>query len=253
MTAIDPNQLSNAERLLWSYGVSEPAHIDLEAIAFEHNAFVRYRKLDGCEARLVVNGDRALISVNQESNEGRRRFSLGHELGHWICDQGSFRCINDDIGPQNAEAKTAEATANSFASQLVLPDYLVRPWVDQKPATLDTASDLAAVFRVSLTAAAIKLVRRSVTPACVACHGQRRLHWFQKNRAFPSEYFVVRELHADTDAFTSVFGGTAGRSRPKREAAARWLTGPDVFRMTVQTQSVRLPEGSVLTIIAMCK
>jgi len=43
MMAIDLQTLSNAERMLWSYGVSEPAHIDLEAIAFDLNALVRYR------------------------------------------------------------------------------------------------------------------------------------------------------------------------------------------------------------------
>ncbi len=249
MMIVDSHSLSNAERLLWSYGVSEPAHIDLDAIAFDLNALVRYRKLDGCEARLVVNGDRALISVNEASSEGRRRFSLGHELGHWICDRSSFRCVNDDIGPQNAEAKTAEASANNFASQLVLPDYLVQPWIGRKPSSLDTAAALAREFRASLTAAAIKLVKRSSTPTCVACHGQTRLHWFRKNRAFPAEYFIVRELHAETDAFSAVFGGVTGLSRAKREPAMRWLTGPDVFRLSVETQSVRLPDDSALTII----
>ncbi len=251
MMTVDLQTLSNAERMLWDYGVSEPAHIDLEAIAFDLKALVRYRKLDGCEARLMVNGDRALISVSESSNEGRQRFSLGHELGHWVCDRSSFRCVSDDIGPQNAEAKTAEAAANSFASQLVLPDYLVRPWIGRRPISLDTAAALAKDFRASLTAAAIKLVKRSNSPACVACHGQTRLNWFQKNRAFPAEYFVVRELHAETDAFSAVFGGIAGLSRAKREPAMRWLTGPDVFKMSVQTQSVRLPDGSALTIIAL--
>jgi len=200
-----------------------------------------------------VNGERALISVNDTSNEGRQRFSLGHELGHWTCDRSSFRCVSDDIGPQNAEAKTAEAAANSFASQLVLPDCIVQPWIGRKPICLDTAAALARDFRVSLTAAAIKLVKRASTPACMTCHGQTRLHWFQKNRAFPAEYFIVRELHAETDAFSAVFGATSGISRAKREPAMRWLTGPDVFRMSVQTQSVKLPDGSVLTIIAMTR
>lgn len=250
---IDPQALSPAERLLWSYGVTEPVHIDLDAIALDRGAQVRYRRLDGCEARLVVSGDRAIISVNDTSQEGRRRFSLGHELAHWICDRGrgSFLCANDDIGPQNAEAKHVEALANSYASQLILPDYLVQSWIQGKPISLDTASALRKDFKASLTAAAIKLAKRARQPACVACHGQSKLHWFVKNRAFPTDIYMSRELHQDTDAFSIVFGGMSGMGRPKREPANRWLTGSGVFRMTVQSQSLGLSDSATLTLIAL--
>jgi len=251
--SVDPPTLSKAERLLWDYGVAQPAHIDLEAIAFDLNALVRYRRLDGCEARIVVNGERALISVNEKSPVGRRRFSLAHELAHWIRDRSSFQCVGDDIGPQNAEARNAESAANEFASQLVLPDYLVNPWIERKTVSLDTAAALATDFKVSLTAAAIKLVKRSAAPAVVACYSQTRLRWFRKNRAFPAEYFLVNELHAETDALSLVFGGTSGLSRTKDEPAHRWFTGPDVFRIAVRSQSVKLPEGDVLTVIGFAR
>ncbi|MDX8350033.1 hypothetical protein SLH49_18745 [Cognatiyoonia sp. IB215446] len=45
MKVIDP-----AERLLKSLGVTEPKEIDLEAIAFDQGAEVRYCNLHGCEA-----------------------------------------------------------------------------------------------------------------------------------------------------------------------------------------------------------
>ncbi len=88
---IDVQQLSPAERLLWSYGVTQPIHIDLDAIANDKDAQVIYRPLDGCEARLVVREDLAIISVNSKSNDGRQRFSLAHELAHLICDLGGIR------------------------------------------------------------------------------------------------------------------------------------------------------------------
>ena len=62
------------------------------------------------------------------------------------------------IGPQNAEAKSVEARANGYASQLVLPDYLVIPWAEGKRANLDVAKSLANDFNASLTAAAITLL-----------------------------------------------------------------------------------------------
>ena len=144
---VDLKRLSPAELLLWGYGVRHPAHIDLEAIAFDKGAEIIYRHLGGSEARLVARRDRAVISINSDSNDGRQRFSLAHELAHWINDKGTgaFLCAKEDIGPQDFEAKLVEKKANEFGSQLILPNYLVDPWMKGRPVTLDTASCLALI------------------------------------------------------------------------------------------------------------
>lgn len=247
------DKLSSAERLLWSYGITEPGHIDLDAIANNHGADVQYRPLDGCEARLLARGEKAIISVNIASNEGRQRFSLAHELAHWICDRktGSFLCAKEDIGPQNAEAKSVEAYANSYASQLILPSYLTAQWAHKKRVNLETASAMAKDFNASLTAAAIKLVKGASIPACVACHSQSKLIWFQKSTIFPFDFFIAKELHHDTNAFKLVFGATSNMSRPCKEPANRWISGRDAYRLNVDSQSVKLPDGTVLTVFTM--
>lgn len=253
---IDTAQLSPAERLLWSYGVVEPGQIDLEAIANARGARVVHRHLDGCEARLVASAEQAVISVNTTGGyEGRRRFSLAHELAHWICDRktGSFQCAKEVIGPQNAEAKSVEAHANAYASQLILPDYLVVPWAQGKRTNLDVAKALANDFNASLTAAAIKLAKRATTPACIVCHNQSRLLWHQRNGTFPSEFFVLGELHQETDAFGIAFGAGTGLSRPRKEPADRWLSGGGAYRLTIESQSIKLPDGTVLTMLSLAK
>src|ERR1700677_5025370 len=107
MTAqpIDLNALSRPEQLLWSYGVAAPEHIDLDAIAFAQGALVRYHRLDGCAARLIGSGSRAVITVNERDSPTRQRFSLAHELAHWLQDRatGAFLCAREDIGAHNAE------------------------------------------------------------------------------------------------------------------------------------------------------
>lgn len=252
MISVNLDSLSQPERLLWNHGVRHADHIDLDAIANAHGAKVKYRCLDGCAARLVTSDDQAIISVHNDDNPGRKRFSLGHELAHWICDakRASFKCSNADIGPQNEEAKNVEAHANVFSSQLLLPDYLVSPWMQSRKVTFDVAKELADDFRASLTASAIKLMRRSPTPACIVNHDQQKLRWFQKNSKFPSGFYVVRELHQDTAAFEMVFGTGPNMSRPTKEPANRWLSGSDAFRNTVMTQSLKQIDESVLTLIA---
>jgi len=250
---VDLSRLSPAERLLWAYGVTASGHIDLEAIAEDSGARVVHRRLDGCEARLVVTGDQGVISVNSATSyEGRRRFSLAHELAHWLCDRktGSFQCAKEVIGPQNAEAKSVEAHANAYASQLILPDYLVVPWAEGKRANLDVAKALGNDFDASLTAAAIKLAKRATVPACVVCHNQTRLLWHQRNAHFSSDFFVLGELHPDTEAIKLAFGGASGMSRPKKEPADRWLSGGGAYRLTIESQSVRLPDATVLSLLS---
>lgn len=252
MMVVEVDKLSRPERLLWGHGVRRPEHIDLEAIAGIAGAHVVYRKLDGCAARLVAAGDRAVISVSKDDNLGRQRFSLGHELAHWIQDaqRSSFKCSSADIGPQNAEAKSIEADANSFASQLILPDYLVWPWVAARKPSLDLASAIGEAFQASLTASALKLLQRTNVPVAITCHDQRRLKWTKRSRDFSTDFYILNELHQDTVAFEMAFGTAKGLSRPKRESASRWISGPGAYRMEVWSQSIKLPEGSILTMIS---
>ena len=70
------------------------------------------------------------ILVNAAEPEPRRRFTIAHELGHWICQclEGTARpvyCRADEIGV-NPEAKALEREANIFAANLVMPEPEVR-------------------------------------------------------------------------------------------------------------------------------
>lgn len=201
----------------------------------------------------MARGDSAIISVSSTSNEGRQRFSLAHELAHWICDRnrGVFLCAKEDIGPQNSEAKSVEGHANSYASQLILPTYLVDPWLQGRKATLDVADQLSKAFSSSLTAAAIKLVKRFSAPVCLACHSNRGLVWHQRSLSFPSDFYVVGQLHHDTAAFEMAFGAGGGITKPKYEPANRWISGPQTYRLEVTAQTVKLPDSTVLTMISL--
>lgn len=252
---IDLQSLSPAEKLLWAHGFRKPEHIDLEGIALSRGADVVYRKLDGCAARLLTDGDRAVISIDERDSPGRQNFSLGHELAHWINDakRSSFNCTDDSIGPQNAEAASVEANANVFASQLILPDYMVTPWIQGKSLTLNVAAELAGAFKASVTASAIKLAKRSASPACVVCHSQWGRKWYVHGKSWPFDLHPRKELHHDTAAFQLVFkGGRGGRmSNPRKEQADWWLAGEGAYRMAVQSQSMRLPDETVLTMLAL--
>lgn len=252
---IDPTAFSPGEALLWRMGVVEPEHIDLDGLAAAEGVEVRYRPLSGCEARLVVVDNRGIISVRPNTaHPGRQRFSLAHELAHWMRDRhtGGALCSSDDISASNLAARSKETEANAYASQLVLPDYLVAPRASELSPTLDAAQSLARTFRSSLTAAAIKLVRHVRVPAWVVCHRRYRAGWFIAGRAAPSEVFVITaELHHDSLAFALLYGDQPGRTPVHQEPASRWLSGSLTRGKDVRCQSMKRPDGSVLTVLSL--
>jgi len=252
---VNPEKLSKPERILWSFGVDDPADIDLEAIAFDLGASIKQRPLTGCDARLVRTDEAAIISINSDSHPLRQRFSLAHELAHLIEDRGrkGFICAKEDIAPQNSEAKSIEALANDFASQLVLPSYLFLPRVAGKPVSFGTADKVSKEFKCSVSAAAIKLVRCSAEPALLVCHGQSKREWFMRNSVMSTDIWPQAEMHCEAEGFSLLYGAAAGMSRLTKEPANRWLSGPDIARRMATVQSLKVQDGTVLTIVTLGK
>jgi hypothetical protein len=76
------------------------------------------------ERRVWINAGEA------RESPGRRRFTLAHELGHWICQclegrTAPIYCRAEEIGPDPA-AKAMEREANVFAAELLMPEPAVR-------------------------------------------------------------------------------------------------------------------------------
>lgn len=248
---IDPLKLSEPEKLLWENGVIEPVHIDLYALAHHLGARVVVEPLESCEARLVASPSRAIITLSGASSLKRQRFSLGHELAHWVWDRSldTYLCTSEEINPQEDQQKQIEAQANFNASQLILPDYMTRPKIEGRSPSLELAGDLGAEFTCSLTAAAIKVIRLSPHASCCVCHEGTKRKWFKQSRDFPKEFWPIRELHYESDAFSMTFNSIRGISKLKKSSGARWLEGRGVERLEVDTQSVCLAPGVVLTLL----
>lgn len=83
--------------------------------------------LDGVSGMLVP-ADRA-VYVNANDVPARRRFTLAHEVGHWVCQCLEGRgapvmCRAEDIAP--GADRTLEREANVFAAELLMPEDAVR-------------------------------------------------------------------------------------------------------------------------------
>jgi Zn-dependent peptidase ImmA (M78 family) len=88
------------------------------------------------------------IVLNAAEAETRKRFTLAHELGHWVChcvDRGDrpVFCRHQDVGLSSDRA--LEREANVFAAELLMPEPELRAVF----ASQSGVRELAAEFGVS--------------------------------------------------------------------------------------------------------
>jgi Zn-dependent peptidase ImmA (M78 family) len=242
-----------AERILLDLGITAPKDIDLDAIAWTRGAVVHYRPLDKCEATIVGSHKRAVITVNSRSIPTRRRFSLAHEMGHWHFHKGRvLYCAPSDVGNPAHDALNPERQADDFASDLILPNYLFRPFALklEKP-SLPLVREIAEEFQASVTATLLKLVQNNLFPIILICHTKSRRRWFRKSALIPNWWFPREDLDPDSFAFDMLFKGTEEDFHPRRIGAGAWFTFRNCDRFEIQEQSFRLPLEQVLTVLTL--
>lgn len=241
--------MTPAETLLRELGITEPDEIDLEAIAYHVGARVRTRPLCGCEAHIVGFGRKAIITVKQDSSERRKRFSIAHELGHWRFHRGkTLVCRVDEYRPRDTQSP--EKIADSYAADLLMPRYLFESRARKiANVSFDTIGKLAATFKTSLTATAIRLVDLDCAMAFVVCHSPRGRKWFARAPSIPRSWFPRGDLDARSFAFGVQFGKRSDDLALRKINADAWFDRADAGRFTVREQTTRVSRDETISLV----
>ncbi|MBK9131261.1 MAG: ImmA/IrrE family metallo-endopeptidase [Gammaproteobacteria bacterium] len=241
--------LSPAEQLLQELGVIQPQEIDLEAIAWHLGVQIRYRHLEGCEARIAGDNKRAIISVRDDVSPGRKRFSIAHELGHWQYHRGRILiCRPEDIGQETPGKPATEQVADKYAADMLMPQYLFLPEAQKhRKLTWDVVRGVADIFSSSITATAIRIIDLDLFPALLVCHGISGRRWFRRAKSVPERWFPRNELSHDSYAFDVLYG-RRGDHPPTLMDADAWFDRYDASRYQLNEQSVKI-SNDVLTLL----
>jgi Zn-dependent peptidase ImmA (M78 family) len=239
----------SADKIIKELGISEPSDIDVEAIAQYCGATIVYERLTGCEARIVGNADRAIITVNAEARRGRQRFSAAHELGHWMRDrnQVGFSCTNALFRSQWGTVNP-ERSANEFAADLLLPQTVFGRYAYASPVTLQAVRELAWKFDTSLAATAIRLVQHGSFPAMVIYLSQGVRKWFVAGPDVPSTLSPRETPGRNTVAGELLHDGNASVG-PQAVQADGWLTHARAEWYELMEDSVKFRDGSILALL----
>lgn len=240
-----------AEYVLRELGITTPEEIDVEAIAWMLGARVKYERLDHCEARIVGQDDAAIITVNRKASVERQRFSICHEIGHWILHRRQLLlCQADDIERPSAEGNNLERVADRFAAELLMPAYLFFPIAESlgRP-SMHVVRKLAEIFNTSLTAAAIRLVEINQEPMILTCHGRAGRRWYTRSRTVKTNWFPSDDLRPETAAFNMLHRHTPQSMPPRSTSAATWFGRWDASRFELVEESLRVAASDVLTLL----
>jgi Zn-dependent peptidase ImmA (M78 family) len=160
---------ASARLILQEFGVFAPP-VPVERIIKSRKIVLQYAPLDeDLSGMAYIKDGVGIIGVNALHHPNRQRFSAAHELAHHILhateisqavhvDKGIRVLFRDDVSALGTDPM--EIDANAFASELLIPGYLLADALEGGGVDLEDESAievLARRFRVSTAAMRFRL------------------------------------------------------------------------------------------------
>ena len=217
--------------LLVEVGVRAPAHIDPIETAKHLGIEVTFGHLTGATARIYRIGPKARIRVSDKIvTVGRRRFSIMHEIGHYILghelpNEGDAAGWFKTCCAQRS--RNDEREADVLAVEHLTPAEMVAPYCDGSPVNLHAVRTIASAFAVSPVMGAMRFVELS-RGRCAAVYSERGVvKWAKRSATFPGYIANGRTVTRGTVAADYFDRGVlcdVAQARP----AATWLGSNDL-------------------------
>lgn len=164
-------------------GFPHPREVDLKDLAMDRNVFVREGDMKGAEGRLLRKKRSGIIHIRKGiAPEGRRRFTIAHELGHWELHEqySQFLCNAEDM--RDYGRSSLEVEANIFAAELLMPASHFRAWCEKAEPSLDLIKFLSVEFETTLTATAIRFADTTQRKVVVVWFEGGIIRWSYRNQ-----------------------------------------------------------------------
>lgn len=161
--------IQTAQALLDKYGVSVPP-VPVERIAKKEGARIQYGPLDReLSGMFFLKDGVPVIGVNSLHHPNRQRFTISHELAHMLLHRDQIEggvhvdkghaILRRDALSATGEDKI-EVEANQFASNFLVPDFLLARVLGENCSIVDDEQELEMLskkFKVSTMTMQIRL------------------------------------------------------------------------------------------------
>lgn len=133
------------------YNVSEPV---VDVIKIAKGEGINVEEIQMPEKYAGVAGfydeNKRTIYVNREDGPVRKQFSIAHELGHFFLGHKNYDVLFR-VPHEKAIYPDGEKEANSFASHLLMPEFMVREYLKKYNLTKNDYVRMSKIFGVPIT------------------------------------------------------------------------------------------------------
>jgi IrrE N-terminal-like domain len=218
---------AQAHELLKKLWIESPDEIDLVALAHQAGPLrIEDGGLENADGRIVAPGTSGgTIRVKAGLHPGRRRFTIAHEIGHYVLHprEGldrddtakNFRVWNDP---------GEEAEANLFAAELLMPEFLFKPRAKKTPPSLASLDRLSSDFSMSTMATAFQYATHTIEQVALVVSVGGKVKWFYKAKDF-GPHIRTGALHPHSAAGEIAAGKSGDTKKMVPVSAYAWLSG----------------------------
>jgi len=189
-------------------------------------------KTEGFEGGLLTQPERTngIIFVNENSYDRRKRFTIGHELGHFLLEHHSpengegFLCSSDNMNRIKATEgdfpAKMEVEANRFAVELLLPKtHFKKDLRRMRHLEIEHIPQLSIKYNVSKDAVARRYVQLQDEPCAIVISQNKKFLRAYRHPEFP---FVEFNMDAELpwQSCATSFAGAPGTTSEWNEVDA---------------------------------
>jgi Zn-dependent peptidase ImmA (M78 family) len=152
-----------ARKILGRFGSKIPIGIDAIMKAHGIEVFADNEMATSVSGILMIKGERIGAMINLYHPEVRKRFTLAHELGHYLLHRRKSSLFVDEFAVLYRDSRPGggvdpmEVEANVFAAELLMPEEAVRADLKADPSiTKNDAAIRKLARRYDVSSAAMK-------------------------------------------------------------------------------------------------
>ncbi len=217
----------------------------------------------GFEGGLITSDDKSSgsILINENNFPRRQRFTIGHELGHYLNpwhdpgSAGQFMCEFADMKVSqykpNDTRKKMEVEANLFSAELLMPSKFLQAELKRLGASeIDHIVTLSNKFDVSKESLGRRYIEFQDEPCALVFSINDTVSYTVKEKYFP-QLDVWKSDIIPSDTLTRNFDGQPGTSSGWQEHDSEvWLRNSNKYK-TVQEQVLVQENGYRITLLTL--
>lgn len=246
---IEIKAIIKANCLLNECYVDYPDELNIDEIALYKDCIIKEAKLNGHNGRIVNAGDCAVITIDQNLENGQKNFVKAHELGHKLFEDtlSIYACDENDL---KNTVKYAEALPNQFAAELLMKRDWFLEAIRGKKLDFELMKNLSELFNTSLMSVCIRFARLTDDTAAFVYSERGRIKWKALSVSFP--YRNINEKLSSLSYAKEFFDEGIKNAGPEEVELSAWFVNDEAYRKEtylIEENLFMTRYGGVLTML----